>query len=474
MKKILVILALFILFSSMFVYAQTTGAATTAPSPAEIVKRCLDAGKSRDECMRECIQYTTSDECERLLPKPSIFRRIADAFKPTETTTQPTECCCAIDNKYYSMNEKACMERKGRCTDSSLCREIPQTLRPGLEIGRPGTCEMKMPDPVNPARDTAGCEDCAVTICFNMFHQEFLCLDGYKRCAEKYSFCRPVFCEPAKPECGSCPGCPTCGPCEQPKDCCCQPYNQIMTENVCRSRQGKCADVSACREQEKVCCSFPTPTAVTYMPTPVPPQVLTADICMEKGGTPVGMDYCAPATKECCCQPYNQIMKDDACRSRQGKCDAVDACKEVPNTERVCCQYGTKFEYSTYDACKKSQGLRADNANCDITCCKYPTPTTTVAYVPAKSPENIARGTCLKNGGTPTTADVCMPKIQTRPLPTLTVPDVCCEVRVGYYQKTPKDQCKLAVDESYCTPKLTTAGTPLTQIATVARPLYMK
>lgn len=176
MKKTIAILALFLLFSSMFVYAQT------APSPTEMVKRCLDAGKSRDECMQECLQYTTSDECNRLLPRPSIFRRIADAFKPAETTTQPAECCCAVDNKYYSMNEKACTERKGRCTDFSLCKQ------PSTTTGRPGTCEMKMPDPVNPARDTAGCEDCAVTVCFNMFHQEFLCLDGYNRCAEKYSF----------------------------------------------------------------------------------------------------------------------------------------------------------------------------------------------------------------------------------------------------------------------------------------------
>ncbi|MEM4263627.1 MAG: hypothetical protein QW666_01905 [Candidatus Woesearchaeota archaeon] len=460
MKKTIAILALFILFSSIFVYAQT------APSAAEVVKRCLDAGKSRDECMRECLQYTTSDECERLLPKPSIFRRIADVFKPAETA-QPTECCCAVDNKYFIMTKDACQKRQGKCTDMAACRGLPQTfgaepLRP--EIVRPGTCEMKVPEPVNPGRDAPGCEDCAVTVCFNMFHQEFLCLDGYKRCVEKYSFCRPIFCEPAKLECGSCPACP---PCEQPRECCCQPYQQIMTSDVCISRQGKCADVSACREPEKVCCSFPTPTAVTYMPTPVPPQILTADICKEKGGTPVSMDVCTPATKECCCQPYKQVMKEDVCKSRQGRCEAIEACTEIPNTERTCCQYGDRFVYATVDECRKTQGLRTDLVNCETVCCKYPTTTTAVAYVPTKAPEKISRGACLKNGGTPTTMDACMPTIQPLPTPTITS-NVCCEVRTGYYQMTPKDQCKRVVDDSYCQPKI---ATPLT---TIARPIALK
>ncbi len=489
MKKTIAILALFILFSSIFVYAQT------AQSAAEVVKRCLDSGKTRDECMSECLQYAGTDECERLLPKPNIFRRIADAFKPADTTTQTEDCCCAVENNYFLMNSKACTERKGRCTDLARCKQQPVT-------GRPATCEMKLPDPVNPARDTAGCEDCAASVCFNMFHQEFLCLEGYTRCAEKHAFCRPIFCEPAKPECGSCPGCP---PCEQPKECCCQPYNQIMADDVCNARQGRCADVSACKEQERVCCSFPMPTATTYAPTPVPPQMLTADICKEKGGTPVEAKYCestpkdcccepykqimtedvckarqgrctdvalCTATKECCCQPFNQIMKEDACKARQGRCDAVEACKEVPNTERTCCQYGDKFEYSTVDDCRKTQGLRTDLKNCEITCCKYATPTTVTAYVPPKAPETIPYGTCQKNGGTPVTMSYCeMPTAQTTPPATIST-NVCCEVRTGYYQMTPKDQCKIVVADSYCTPKLTAITQPLTQVST--RTLYTK
>jgi hypothetical protein len=96
--------------------------------------------------------------------------------------------------------------------------------------------------------------------------------------------------------------------------------------------------------------------------------------------------------------------------------------------------------------------------------------------VPPKAPEKIPLGTCQKRGGTPTTKDVCeQPTYQQETPPQMSISTkVCCEVRTGYYEMTEKNMCKRALDESYCAPKLTTIAKPLTQVATIARPLYMK